>query len=171
VLGLGRLVEKKGFQHLVRAFADVRNAALVIAGGGPQKAALTKPWVRLAGAVPWGDVPDLMAMADVVVVPSIRDRSGNQDGMPTVALEAMAAGKPVIASRLGGLPLVVEDGKTGLLVAPGDAPALREAIQGLLDAPDVAAAMGRAGRERVERELNWENVARQYVKVYETALA
>lgn len=171
VLGLGRLVEKKGFTYLAEAFSHVRNAVLVIAGEGPQKAALTKPWVRFAGPVPWRDVPDLMAMADVVVVPSVRDRSGNQDGLPTVALEAMAAGKPVIASRLGGLPLVVEDGRTGLLVAPGDIPALAEAIQRLLDAPQVAEAMGRAGGERVERELNWENVARRYVEVYEAALA
>ena len=171
VLGLGRLVEKKGFTHLVEAFASVRNAVLVIGGEGPQTAALTKPWVRFAGPVLWREVPDLMAMADVVVVPSVRDRSGNQDGLPAVALEAMAAGKPVVASRLGGLPLVVEDGKTGLLVAPGDVPALAEAIQRLLDAPEVADAMGRAGRERVERELNWDIVARRYVEVYEAALA
>jgi glycosyltransferase involved in cell wall biosynthesis len=171
VLGLGRLVEKKGFAYLVEAFAQVRDGVLVIAGDGPQRTALAKPWVRLAGPVSWREVPDLMAMADIVVVPSVRDRSGNQDGMPTVALEAMAAGKPVVASRLGGLPLVVEDGKTGLLVPPGDAHALAEAIQGLLDAPEVAAAMGGAGREQVERELNWENVARRYVEVYQAVLA
>lgn len=170
VLALGRLVEKKGFAYLTEACSQVRDAVLVIAGDGPQRSALTRPGVRFTGAVSWRDVPDLMAVADIVVVPSVRDRSGNQDGLPTVALEAMAAGKPVVASRLGGLPLVVEDGKTGLLVQPGDSDALSEAIQTLLNAPDVAATMGRAGRQRVERELNWTNVARQYIEVYEAAL-
>ena len=78
------------------------------------------------------------------IVPSIWP-----DPCPTVAMEAMAVGKPVIASRIGGLPEIVTDGETGILVEPGDSDALRTAIETLVNDPALAARMGAAGRERV----------------------
>lgn len=193
VLGVGRLVAKKGFEYLVRAFQQVLSTAnsrhdsfpgcsdspvLVLGGDGAQRRELETlayhakvgEQVRFCGRVPWGEMPALLALADVVVVPSVRDSQGNQDGLPTVALEAMAAGKPVVASALGGLPLVVEDGQTGLLVPPGQVEALAEALTSLLQEPAKARALGKAGQARVERELSWRAVARQYADVYREVL-
>ncbi len=188
VLAVGRMVEKKGFAHLLRAFQQMLASCevepqttplLVLAGEGAQRADLVAMQVALGldenvqfcGQVSADELPDVMAAADVVVVPSVVDGSGNQDGLPTVALEAMAAGKPVVASALGGLPLVVQDGCTGLLVPPGDEPALAEAILTLVRAPATAQRMGEAAHERVERDLSWDAVAQQYETVYERALA
>jgi len=178
VVALGRLVEKKGFSCLLRAWKQVENAVLVVGGDGVQRRLLEELAAALGiservifcGAIPWTEVPDFLAMAEAVAIPSVRDASGNQDGLPMVALEAMAAGKPVVASALGGLPLVVQDGVTGRLVPPDDPEALATALLELLASPVVARAMGQAGRERVECELNWDNVARRYVEVYEQAL-
>ena len=187
VLGVGRMVEKKGFSYLLEAFQlllaegeDTQpQPVLVMAGDGPQRAVLEASArtmgiagsVRFPGNVPWPDMPHLMAMADVVAVPSVRDSAGNQDGLPTVALEAMAAGKPVIASALGGLPLVVEHGKTGLLVPPSDAPSLAQAIATLLDAPETVELFGAAGRARVQGELSWRSIAERYASVYREAMS
>ena len=188
VLAVGRMVEKKGFAHLLRAFQQMLASCevepqttplLVLAGEGAQRADLVAMQVALGlgdnvqfcGQVSVDELPDVMAAADVVVVPSVVDGSGNQDGLPTVALEAMAAGKPVVASALGGLPLVVQDGCTGLLVPPGDEPTLAEAILTLVRAPAMAQRMGKAAHERVERDLSWDTAAQQYETVYERALA
>ena len=182
VLGVGRLVEKKGFLHLVEAFHQISKdhpeAMLVLGGEGPARREL-ETWarqlgvaanVRFSGRVPWEEMPDLLAMADVVVAPSIRDASGNQDGLPTVVLEAMAAGKPVVASNVAGLPLVVEHEGTGLLVPPQDVPALAGALHALLSEPERARSYGCAGRRRVETELNWRAIGARYVEVYSQAM-
>ena len=175
VLGVGRLVEKKGFLHLVDAFHQVSKArpeaVLVLGGEGPARQALetlaqqlgVAAKIRFSGRVSWEEMPDFLAMADVVAAPSIRDASGNQDGLPTVVLEAMAAGKP-------GLPLAVEHEGTGLLVPPQDVSALASALLALLNEPAKARSYGYAGRRRVETELNWSAIAERYVAVYEQAV-
>lgn len=182
VAAAGRLVEKKGFHVLLEAFqqahAALPGAILALGGQGPLSSELAAQAerlglsraVRLCGHIPWPEMPDFLAMADVVAVPAVRDRRGNLDGLPTVALEAMAASKPVVASRLAGLPLVVEHGVSGLLTPPEEACALAEALLALLRDPARARCYGDAARARVERELNWAAVARRYQSVYQKAL-
>jgi len=110
------------------------------------------------------------ASALVTVVPSVyRDVYGTLTSgelLGLVALESMACGTPVIATRCGGLPEVVEDGVTGFLIPPNDSAALGERIRFLLERPQAASAMGEAGRERVLREFAWGHVAARCLNVY-----
>ena len=121
--------------------------------------------VYLVGAGP-GD-PELITlkglrclrMADVVVFPTIA-----QEALGRTAVEAMAAGRPVVASRIGGLPFTVADGATGLLCEPGDPADLARQIGRLLDDPALRRRMGLAGRRRFEEEFTWETVIERYYR-------
>jgi phosphatidylinositol alpha-1,6-mannosyltransferase len=178
ILSLGRLVKKKGIEYLVRAFPSVLqyhpNALLVIAGDGPEQTtlqALVKELdmsasVRFVGAIPWDSVPLILQLCDIFTVPSIRDDRGNLDGLPTTILEAMASGRPVVASAIAGIPLAVINQQTGLLVPEADSNGLAQAINMLLANPALAQQYGQKGRKRVEMELNWRNVAQQFLVLY-----
>lgn len=109
--------------------------------------------VQLRGAQPQDAVARMMAKAAVVVLPSVVAADGQMEGIPVSLMEAMASGRPVVASSLSGIPELVEDGVSGLLVEPGDAQALASAVRRLLADPDVRCAMGRRGRETVERRF------------------
>ena len=101
-----------------------------------------------------------LAACDVVVVPSL------SEGMPLVPMEAMALGKPVVATRVGGTPEVVLDGETGLLVPPGDGAALALAIDTLLRDDEARRRMGSAGRERADRHFSTETLVARYVELF-----
>ncbi len=179
ILAVGRLVYKKGFEFLVQALQEVLrvspNARLVLAGDGDlrgdletQAAALgLAARVTFAGMVPREEIPAYFAASDIVAVPSVRDEAGNVDGLPNVALEAMAAGKPLVASRVAGLPQVVDDGINGLLVQERNPHELAEALLRLACDANLRRSYGAAGRVRVREVLNWDNVARKFVAVYE----
>ena len=155
IVCLGRVVRDKGFDVALAAFARVRDdfpdARLVIAGDGPERAGLIAEAERLGlgGAVELPGwvvpelVPELLARASVVAMPS-RWR----EAFGLVALQAALAARPVVASRVGGIPEIVANGLTGLLVEPDDPEALAAALSLLLADPPRAAALGRAGRER-----------------------
>ena len=178
VLSLGRLVKKKGLQYLLQAIPRVLervpNTRFVIAGSGPELDALREQADQLSvleqvvfpGEVRWNDVPNVLKMCDIFVVPSVHDENGNVDGLPTTILEAMAAGRPVVASNVAGIPLAVIDRETGMLVDEANSMQLAEAITELLLSPDLAKEYGLAGRARVEAELNWNSVARKFVEFY-----
>jgi glycogen(starch) synthase len=173
LLCLGRLGREKGFDVALRAFAQVaRNrpaARLVIAGQGAERPALERlagslglaENVDFAGAVDRSLVPALMNGAGVVLVPSRW-----QEPFGLVALEAAQMGRPVVASRVGGLAEVVEDGRTGLLVAPEDPVALAAAVERLLDRPGFARELGLRARERALREFSMERCADRYEEAY-----
>lgn len=177
VLAVGRLVEKKGFAHLVEAAARTGGVRVVIAGEGDLRGALeaqvrqTSAPVSLAGALPRDLVAAALAEADVVVVPSVVDGAGNVDGLPNVLLEAMAAGRPIVASRVAGIPQVVEHGANGLLVPPGDTRALAEALRRLLREPDTRERLGAAARRTAVAELSWDVAARRFEEAYAQAAA
>lgn len=178
---LGRMVYKKGFNVLLdampRVLAQHPNAVLVLAGQGDLYRDLTTQAKRLGvaqhvimpGVVGHDDVPTYFEMADVAVFPSVHDQRGNVDGLPNVLLEAMALGKPIVASRIAGIPQVITHGENGLLVPEGDAPALAAAINRLLDTPEEARRLGAQSRRRVECELRWSDVAARFEAVYEEA--
>ena len=177
VLAVGRLVEKKGFAQLVEASARTGGVRVVIAGEGDLRGALESQVrasgapVTLTGALPREQVAAALSAADVVVVPSVVDGAGNVDGLPNVLLEAMAAGRPLVASRVAGIPQVVEDGRNGLLVPPGDARALAEALRRLLREPETRARLGEEARRTAVRELSWEVAARRFEEAYAQAAA
>ncbi len=155
LVGLGRLEPVKGFQSLVKALppilAVVPSARLLLVGDGTLREALQTE----AGALGVGDHLDFagarldpapfLAAADVVVVPSLNE------GMGRVLVEAMALGRPVVATRVGGIPAVVADGETGVLVAPDDPLALARTVSDLLKDPGLRQRMGEAGRRRAEQ--------------------
>jgi glycosyltransferase involved in cell wall biosynthesis len=126
--------------------------------------------VHFPGAVLHDALPDLYRAADLFVLPAVHDARGNVDGLPNVILEAMASGLPVVATAISGIPLAVEEGVTGRLVAEGDGVALVDAIAGLLARPAERRAMGEAARRRAERDLTWDAVAARYRDAYRLAL-
>lgn len=183
IAALGRMVYKKGFEVLLRAMQSVPTrcpeARLVLAGDGPLRQSLLQTaerqgmaaFVSLPGRLAWQQVPDFLAEIDVFVLPSVRDPYGNQDGLPTVLLEAMSSGAPVIASALGGVKLVIDDGQNGLLVPPGDVPALTAAIEKLVGDPQRRGQLGAAARAAVETRFNWRVVAGRIAELLEQAVA
>jgi glycosyltransferase involved in cell wall biosynthesis len=157
------------FQRIADAFPTAR---LIIVGGGEQYAELQTLLVNLSlenritltGQVDHKDVPEYLRSFDVFVVPSLTER----ESFGVAAVEASASGLPVIASRMGGLPEVVLDGKTGLLVPPGDVDALAFAISRLLADPALRAQMGQAGRQFVLEHYRWEDNAKLMEEIYKS---
>jgi glycosyltransferase involved in cell wall biosynthesis len=177
VLGFGRLVEKKGFRYLIDAMSQVSGAHLVIAGEGDlaqalrARAAAAGVPVVFPGALDRNTIAAALAAADVVVVPSVIDDAGNVDGLPNALLEALAAGRAVVASRVAGIPDVVEDGVSGLLVPQKDGGALAEALRRLQREPETRARLGREARRRAENGLSWDAAARRFEECYAQAAA
>ncbi len=171
VLTVGRMTEQKGYGDLLEAIPTVirhvPQARFLWAGDGPLREALRARIraQRLAAHVHLlgrrDDVPGLIAAADLFVLPS------RFEGLPLAALEAMAAGVPVIGTRVCGLSEVICDGVTGRLVTARDSVALAAAIQATLEQPGIAAAWGRAGRLRVEREFSAARMTRETAALYE----
>jgi glycosyltransferase involved in cell wall biosynthesis len=158
VLYVGRLSLEKGILELVQAAEGMK---LTVAGDGPLRAQVPEA----LGFVPHHELPPLYERAAVVAVPSHRE------GFGVACAEAMAAGRPVVASAVGGLLDLVVDGQTGLLVPPRNVGALRAALERLLGDADLRRRMGQAGRERIREHFTWPAVTDLTIKAYEDALA
>jgi len=175
VLSVGRMTREKGHTVLVRAMLIVAKAIpevrLLVCGQGEREADLKKQTETegLSEAVTFlGFAPDVrpsLNASDVFVMPSL------SEGLGVAAIEAMAMAKPVVASRVGGLPESVVDGETGLLVPPGDGPALAAAIIALLRNSDLAQAMGRAGRQRALAQFDRGRVLDRVLALYHEVMA
>ncbi|GIW87707.1 MAG: glycosyl transferase [Isosphaeraceae bacterium] len=169
VAAVGRLSPEKGFgvlvdaaTRLVRSHPDL---GIVLIGAGPLRETLASQ-IRAAGlegrfvlAGFRDDVDRLLLAFDALAIPSFTE------GLPNVALEACAAGIPVVASRVGGVPEIIDDGLNGWLVPPGDPAALSDRLAMLFDNPRQARAMGSAGRERVQRDFSFEAQAEAYARL------
>jgi glycosyltransferase involved in cell wall biosynthesis len=172
LVSVGRLRGPKDFSTLVRAVAALPRGAMVvrIAGAGPDHAALAAEIERLGldGTVALlGEIHDigrLLADADVFALAS------RSEGLPMSIIEAMAAGLPVVASAVGGIPELVEDGRTGLLVAPGDAAAFGRALEALAGDAELRRRLGTAARRRAEREFDLAICRRAHVELYRSLL-
>jgi glycogen(starch) synthase len=168
----GRLSPEKGFDLALGAFARVVDrfptARLTIAGDGPERAALERQaaaldiprHVEFLGWVPAREIPALVNEA-TVVIPS------RSESLGLVAVQASQMARPIVSTWVGGIPEVVVDGTTGLLVEPGDRQALAEAITFLLRHPDKARRLGEAARRRVEAEFRWEDHLDAYDALYQ----
>lgn len=167
-----RLVAKNGVRYFIEGFAMVAkehgSISAVIAGDGPERRNLEdlvrsmnlESRVRFAGSIDNTQMPSVYADADIVVIPSLMEATS------IAGLEAMAAGRPVVATSVGGLPEIVQDGVTGILVPSQDPAGLAGAISTLIRSPDLRSKMGRAARTRVERDFTWNRVAQKTVDVY-----
>lgn len=158
VLYVGRLSPEKNVDTLVEAVGDLN---LVVAGDGPLRDRVP----HALGAVPHAEVERLIERASVLVAPCERE------GFGLAAAEAMAFGRPVVAAAGGALLELVADGETGLLVAPRDAAALRDAVLRLLGDAELRTRLGRAGRERARERLGWDAVIEKTLAVYREAAA
>ncbi len=178
LLFVGRLAEKKGVRYLIAAMASVLkrypNCKLVIVGDGPEKAALAGQSQQLglsssvvfAGSIPNQQLPSFYRAADVFVLPSIVDKSGDTEGLGVVLLEAIAAGTPVVASKVGGIPDIVIDNKTGLLAEQKNPGRLAAAITSLLESPQLGKRLAASARKHIEKAYSWDRVAGQFASIF-----
>lgn len=179
VVAAGRLVRKKGFEYLIDAMAHLPGAHLALAGDGDlahelrTRAALAgvADRVHFLGDVSQDDVAGWFGAADVVAIPSVRDDSGNVDGLPNTVLEALAAGAPVVATSAGGIGSVIVDDQTGVIVPERDAGALGRAVALLFADPVRRQRLGEAAREAVAGGFGWDRAAARFESAYDRALA
>ena len=126
--------------------------------------------VRLPGTISRADVPTYFHLCDIFTLPAVFDPKGNVDGCPNVILEAMACGKPVVASNISGIPVVVKNGETGMLVKEKRVKELAAALVHLLTDTEKREEFGRAGRERILNELTWDKIIEQFKDVYQNSV-
>jgi len=176
VLFVGRISRQKGIMHLLDAAASIRaGVGIVLCAGSPDTEDVKEELAARVSSmdnVVWIDrmlprdhVIQLYSHASVFVCPSVYEPFG------IINLEAMACEIPVVASRVGGIPEVVVDGETGLLVPPRDPAALAEAINLILGCAELSARFGKAGRARVEKHFSWQAIAMQTKEVYASVVS
>ncbi len=177
VVAVGRLVHKKGFEYLIDAASKLgasepRVHVLIVGKGDLQseleqraKEAGVSERVSFAGNVERDELARYYQMADILAVPSVRDRAGNVDGLPNVLLESMAAGRAIVASDVAGIPQALRSGRDGVLVPEKDAAALAEAIASLASSPSLRRTLGASARERARQEFNWNLAGERFESV------
>lgn len=178
ILSVASLQPYKGLRHLIDACALLRDRGqhfcCTIVGGGELHTALSSQIVglglgenvSLVGPQPQERVTELLDQADLFVLPSVITPAGKMEGLPVALMEALAMGVPAVATRISGVPELIRDGETGLLVDPGDAVQLAEAIEGTLAEPANAARRVHAGRALVEAEFDLARNVRQLVELF-----
>jgi len=184
LLFAGRLIPEKGIDLLVNVFPEVLkstpNARLLVCGDGPLAHQLKKiveahsleKSISLLGWIPNNRVAEYFSIADFVVVPSQLQESGWNEAQGLVAVEAMAASKPVIASKIGGLKESIIHGETGLLVEPGNADALVDAMVNLLQMPhEQRNVWGQRGREIYEAKFSRATITQKTIDLYYRSLS
>ena len=173
IIAVGRLIPKKGFGDLVRACALLaeggKSFRCEIIGEGPLKDELGRQIdemhlqsnVVLTGAKPQTQLRGRLAAANVFVLPSVIDPDGGMDNLPTVIMEAMATGLPVVSTNIGGIPEMVIENETGFLVQAGDAEAMADAIETVISDCSSAARLGHSGYERARALFSIEKNVRE----------
>jgi glycosyltransferase involved in cell wall biosynthesis len=181
IVSVGRLVAFKGFEDLVDACAELARRGIDfvcdIIGDGPLRETLQarielldlSSRVNLLGSLSQGAVLEKLQAADLFALASTTDAHGATDVFPTVILEAMASARPVVSTRLAGIPELVVDGQTGMLAPPGDSTALAHALEQLLRDPELRLRFGHAGRERVEQHFRIAQTVAPLIKLFEKA--
>jgi glycosyltransferase involved in cell wall biosynthesis len=179
ILAVGRAAPKKGFTHLLRALRLLSDRGVAwradLVGGGPllealraEAEALGLDALNIRGARQQAEIRELLAAADVFVLPCVQAPDGDIDGIPVALMEAMACGVPVVSTRLSGIPELIEDGRSGLLVPPADPQALADALARLVSEPGLQGRLSREGREKVEREFDLPAIGAQLERFFTT---
>ena len=183
ILCVARLFATKGHADLLHAFAGIARerpgATLELVGDGPERERLAtlarelgiEEQVRFHGALTADDVPPLLARAGLFALASVPDEAGAMDGIPVALMEAMAAGVPVVATELSGIPELVVDGETGLLVPPGRPDALEAAMRRLLDDAELRSQLARRAREHVAERFSLASETERLAALFEESLA
>jgi glycosyltransferase involved in cell wall biosynthesis len=183
IVAIGRLIVKKGFANLIRACALLvergRSFQCEIFGEGPLENQLRaqieelglQERIQLAGPKPQHELRARLAGASVFVMPSVLEDDGGMDNLPTVIMEAMATGLPVVSTRIGGIPEMVIDNQTGFLVQPEDAVALAGAIEKLTNDRSLGQKLGQAGYERAQALFSIEKNVRELCSLLEANFA
>jgi glycosyltransferase involved in cell wall biosynthesis len=178
IVAVGRLIAKKGFADLIRACRLLmergKSFRCEIIGEGPLEQELREQItqldlqnsVELLGARPQHEIREHLAAASVFVLPSVVDPDGGMDNLPTVIMEAMAAGLPVVSTVIGGISEMVVQNETGFLVPPGDVAALAGAIERLLGDISLAREFGKNGRARTSKLFSIEQTARELAELF-----
>ncbi|MGA7275170.1 MAG: glycosyltransferase family 4 protein [Candidatus Udaeobacter sp.] len=181
IISVGRLIEFKGFEHLIDACAELARRgfdfACDIIGDGPLRETLQSKIaklnlssrINLLGSLSQKAVLEKLQDADIFALASTTDAQGATDVFPTVILEAMASARSVVSTRLAGIPELVVDGETGVLVSPGDRTALTEALARLVCDRELRLRYGRAGRMRVEQHFRIEDTVAPLLKLFKKA--
>ena len=179
IISVGRLVAFKGFDYLIDACAELARQGLEftceIIGDGPLRGDLEarirklnlSGRVHLVGSLSQGAVLENLRSADIFALASVTDAQGASDVFPTVIIEAMAAARPVVSTRLAGIPESVVHGETGLLVPPDDTTALAEALSRLIQDAKLRLHYGRAGRERIEQHFRIDYTVAPLIELFE----
>ncbi len=182
IVSVGRLVPKKGFDVLLRACGDLRRRGipfeLVLLGGGDLRDELLAlareqgitDQVRMLGSRPQTDVVEQLAEAEIFALSPVVLPDGDRDGIPNVLLEAMAAGVPVVATEVSGIPEVVTDGATGRLVPPQRPDLLADALEKLLADPAERARLGAAGQRLARERGAWSSAIEPVLALLEGEL-
>jgi glycosyltransferase involved in cell wall biosynthesis len=179
IISIGRLVAFKGFDYLIDACAELARQGLEftceIIGDGPLRGDLEarirkldlSGRVHLVGSLSQGAILEKLRSADIFALASVTDAQGASDVFPTVIIEAMAAARPVVSTRLAGIPESVVHGETGLLVPPEDTMALAEALSRLIQDAKLRLHYGRAGRERIEQHFRIDHTVAPLIELFE----
>jgi colanic acid/amylovoran biosynthesis glycosyltransferase len=177
VLSVAGLRPYKGLSVLVDACRILRDQGIdvqcTLVGEGPLRRALEQQIagegledrLHLAGAVTQGRVAELLRDRPIFALPSVVLRNGMMDGIPVALMEAMAAGVPVLASRISGIPELIEDGVGGILLEPGDSRALARSIRRLAEDPELSRSLGDAGARKVRAEFSLDRCTRQLLEL------
>ncbi|MFZ0917501.1 MAG: glycosyltransferase family 4 protein, partial [Candidatus Udaeobacter sp.] len=183
IIAVGRLIAKKGFADLIRACGLLAESGksfrCEIIGEGPLENEFRaqidqlnlQDCVALSGVKPQREIRERLGVASVFVLPSVVDAHGGMDNLPTVIMEAMATGLPVISTDIGGIPEMVVQNETGFLVRPGDAVALARAIEKVIDDRSLAQKLGEAGYKRAQKLFSIEKNVHDLCRLVETNLA
>jgi colanic acid/amylovoran biosynthesis glycosyltransferase len=182
MLTVARLVEKKGVQYGIRAVAKVLkkypHVEYRIAGDGPLRSELQSLIdalnidgnVKLLGWKRQEEIVELMRNAHILLAPSVTSKSGDQEGIPVVLMEALSQGLPVLSTQHSGIPELVRDGEFGFLVPERDVNALAEKLEYFIEHPEIWPEMGRAGRDYVARYYDINKLNDQLVNLYQRLL-
>ncbi len=184
IISVGRLVEKKGFEYLIDACGLLRERDrelhCTIAGDGPLEEVLRKrveerqlgDIVTVTGKkILQEELADFMYSGDVFAQPCVWSKDNDVDGTPRTLMEAMACGVPSVSTRLAGIPDIIEHGKSGLLVEPNSVEELADAIQDIIESPELARSLSLGGRERIEQRFKLPECVEPLKKRFQAKLA
>jgi colanic acid/amylovoran biosynthesis glycosyltransferase len=180
IVCIASLQESKGHRYLIEACHRLAQRGVAfrcrLIGEGPLRQEIEsqieslglRESVQVLGGLPRKEVMDVIGSSDVAALTCVQISSGRRDGIPVALMEAMAAGLPVVATGISGIPELVEDGVTGSLVPPGDVEAIARALDRLARDREFRSRIGAAARERVRRDFNQQTSARELVALFAT---
>ena len=178
ILSIGRLVAKKGFEYGIKAVAQLiqkyPQIQYTIVGEGEEEGRLKdlvsslrlENHVCLLGQKVHDEVEALVAVSDIVLVPSVTSDKGDEEGIPTALKEAMISGMPVVSTYHAGIPELVIDGESGFLVEQRDVQGLAQRLSHLIEDPELCRKMGQAGRKRIIEKFELKQLSKELVDIY-----